>query len=105
MATFYRTHYKIAELLKLNEEQDLVLQPKFQRRLAWEEVARAYLIDTVIRGASDAKGIPPFYQSYFDKAPFRSCRWSAATYGNHRFLQRPVTSKSTASSSFWRLYL
>ena len=50
MATFNRTHYKIADLLRLYSSNDLVLQPKFQRRLAWEEVARAYLIDTVVRG-------------------------------------------------------
>ena len=49
MATFHRTQYKIAELLRLYERDELVLQPKFQRRLAWEEVARAYLIDTVVR--------------------------------------------------------
>ena len=50
MATFYRKLYHIAELLRLSAKGDLVLQPKFQRRLAWEEVARAYLIDTVVRG-------------------------------------------------------
>ena len=50
MATFYRTQYKIAELLRLYERDELVLQPKFQRRSAWEDVARAYLIDTVVRG-------------------------------------------------------
>ena len=49
MATFYRTQYKIADLLRLYERDELVLQPKFQRRLAWGEVARAYLIDTVVR--------------------------------------------------------
>lgn len=50
MATFYRRIYKVAELLHLFDRDELVLQPKFQRRLAWEEAARAYLIDTVIRG-------------------------------------------------------
>ena len=50
MATFYRKLYNIADLLRLFARGDLVLQPKFQRRLAWEEVARAYLIDTVVRG-------------------------------------------------------
>ena len=49
MATFYRTNYKIAELLRLFARNELVLQPKFQRRLAWEEVARAYLMDTIVR--------------------------------------------------------
>ena len=50
MATFYRTTYKVADLLRLFASHELVLQPKFQRRLAWEEIARAYLIDTVVRG-------------------------------------------------------
>ena len=50
MATFYQSNYRIAELLRLYARNELVLQPKFQRRLAWEEVARAYLIDTVVRG-------------------------------------------------------
>ena len=50
MATFYRKNYRIAELLRLFSRKDLVLQPKFQRRLAWEAAARSYLIDTVVRG-------------------------------------------------------
>ena len=50
MATFYRTQYKIADLLRLYERDELVLQPKFQRRLAWGTAARAYLIDTIVRG-------------------------------------------------------
>lgn len=49
MATFYRKNYTIAELLRLYSRDDLVLQPKFQRRLAWELPARSYLIDTVVR--------------------------------------------------------
>ena len=49
MATFNRKHYTVAELLRLYARDDLVLQPKFQRRLAWEEAARSYLIDTVVR--------------------------------------------------------
>ena len=50
MATFNRRHYRIAQLLGLFSGGNLVLQPKFQRRLAWEEAARLYLIDTVVRG-------------------------------------------------------
>ena len=50
MATFYRTNYRLAEIVRLFAQNELVLQPKFQRRLAWEEPARAYLIDTVVRG-------------------------------------------------------
>lgn len=49
MASFSRTNLRIAEIIKLEKEGRLVLQPKFQRRLAWEPAARSYLIDTVVR--------------------------------------------------------
>jgi hypothetical protein len=49
MATFHRTNYRIAEFLRWYEKGQLVLQPKFQRRLSWSEVARSYLIDTIVR--------------------------------------------------------
>ncbi len=49
MPTFHRTNYKIAQLIRWWHRDQLILQPKFQRRLAWEEVARSYLIDTVVR--------------------------------------------------------
>lgn len=41
---------KIAQLIKSDEINELVLQPKFQRRLAWTDKARMYLIDTILRG-------------------------------------------------------
>lgn len=50
MATFSRGIYRIAQFVKWNDEEQLVLQPKFQRRAAWEPAARSYLIDTVVRG-------------------------------------------------------
>lgn len=49
MASFTRTNLRVAEILKLEKEDKLVLQPKFQRRLCWEPNARSYLIDTVVR--------------------------------------------------------
>jgi len=49
MVSFTRTMLRIAEILKLEKGEKLVLQPKFQRRLVWEEKARSYLIDTVVR--------------------------------------------------------
>lgn len=50
MVTFRRAHFKVAELLRLWERDQLILQPKFQRRQAWEYAARSYLIDTLVRG-------------------------------------------------------
>jgi hypothetical protein len=49
MVSFTRTNLRIAEILKLEKEKNLILQPKFQRRLCWEEKARSYLIDTIVR--------------------------------------------------------
>lgn len=49
MVSFTRRNLRIAEILKLEKQKELVLQPKFQRRLCWEEKARSYLIDTVVR--------------------------------------------------------
>jgi hypothetical protein len=49
MVSFTRTTLRIAQILKLEKEEMLVLQPKFQRRLCWEPNARSYLIDTVVR--------------------------------------------------------
>lgn len=49
MTTFSRANYKIAQLIRWSERDQLILQPKFQRRKAWEEAARSYLIDTVVR--------------------------------------------------------
>jgi uncharacterized protein with ParB-like and HNH nuclease domain len=50
MVTFSRTNIRIAELLKLYKQKELILQPKFQRRSCWEEKARSYLIDTIVKG-------------------------------------------------------
>jgi len=50
MVSFTRATFRIAELVKLDKDRQLVLQPKFQRRPAWETKARSYLIDTVVKG-------------------------------------------------------
>lgn len=49
MATYHRTNYRIAELLRWEKKDQLILQPKFQRRPVWSYAARSYLIDTVVR--------------------------------------------------------
>jgi hypothetical protein len=50
MATFSRAILRIAQFVRWNERDQLILQPKFQRRAAWENAARSYLIDTIVRG-------------------------------------------------------
>lgn len=49
MTTYTRTMLKIGEVVRLWDRRELILQPKFQRRAAWEDDARSYLIDTVVR--------------------------------------------------------
>lgn len=49
MATFSRAIYRIANFLRWKDHDQLILQPKFQRRAAWEGAARSYLIDTIVR--------------------------------------------------------
>lgn len=50
MVTYTPSTMKIAQLIRADENKELVLQPKFQRRLAWTDKARMYLIDTILRG-------------------------------------------------------
>jgi hypothetical protein len=49
MVIFSRANFSIAEFIRWNERKELILQPKFQRRDVWEEAARSYLIDTIVR--------------------------------------------------------
>lgn len=49
MATYKRTIYSIADFIRLFDRRQLVLQPKFQRRKAWQDAARSYLIDTIVK--------------------------------------------------------
>ncbi|MEU7656263.1 DUF262 domain-containing protein [Micromonospora taraxaci] len=43
-------HYTIADFLKWNDDNELVLNPKFQRGPVWVAPARSYLIDSLLRG-------------------------------------------------------
>lgn len=49
MATYTRDIQTIAEIIRLSDKKQLILRPKFQRRRAWDEKARSYLIDTIVR--------------------------------------------------------
>ena len=49
MASFSREILNIRKIINYWEKKQLILQPKFQRRVAWDEDARSYLIDTVVR--------------------------------------------------------
>jgi hypothetical protein len=43
-------HYTIADFLKWDDDDELVLNPKFQRGSVWPAPAKTYLIDSVLRG-------------------------------------------------------
>ena len=43
-------HYTIADFLKWHDDNELVLNPKFQRGSVWPSAARSYLIDSLLRG-------------------------------------------------------
>ena len=47
----------ISDLIQWSEKQELELSPKYQRNVVWNENAKAYLIDTIIRGLP----IPPIF--------------------------------------------
>ena len=49
MSTFSKANYSIANFLRWASKEELILQPKFQRRNVWEGNARSYLIDTIVR--------------------------------------------------------
>src|SRR5271157_5513226 len=54
---FNTRNYSVRDFEEWYERGDLVLAPKFQRRLIWIPKARSYLIDTIVRG----KPIPKIY--------------------------------------------
>src|SRR6266478_459586 len=54
---FHTRNYSIRDFEEWSERDELVLQPKFQRRDVWSDKARSYLMDTIIRG----KPIPKIY--------------------------------------------
>ncbi len=43
-------HYTIADFLKWNDDDELILNPKFQRNSVWLPAAKSYLIDSILRG-------------------------------------------------------
>ncbi|MFG6377780.1 MAG: DUF262 domain-containing protein [Lachnospiraceae bacterium] len=48
---------QISDIIQWNEKKELELSPKYQRNSVWNEKAKAYLIDTIIRGLP----IPPIF--------------------------------------------
>lgn len=54
---FNTRNYSVRDFEEWRERDELVLAPKFQRREVWSDKARAYLIDTIVRG----KPIPKIY--------------------------------------------
>lgn len=58
MANIFDTKtYNISEYVKWEAASELNLSPKFQRNSVWNEQAKAYLIDTILRGLP----IPPVF--------------------------------------------
>lgn len=49
MATFKKSEITIAELIRLQNQDELVLRPAFQRLNVWSDDARSFLIDTIVR--------------------------------------------------------
>lgn len=47
----------ISDIIQWNEKNELELSPKYQRNNVWNEKAKAYLIDTIVRGLP----IPPIF--------------------------------------------
>jgi hypothetical protein len=63
--------YSIADLINWIDDKTLVLNTNFQRRSVWQPAARAYLIDTILRGRS----MPKIYmRTKTDPATRRSYR-------------------------------
>ena len=54
---FSTRNYSIRDFEDWQERNELALAPKFQRRDVWNEKAKSYLIDTIVRG----KPIPKLY--------------------------------------------
>ena len=48
---------QISDLVQWNEKKEIELSPKYQRNSVWNDNAKAYLIDTIIRGLP----IPPIF--------------------------------------------
>lgn len=50
MSNFKPRGYSVNDFLSWNDRNELVLQPKFQRREVWTPKAKSHLIDTIFRG-------------------------------------------------------
>jgi len=50
MSTHKPRAYSVNDFLSWNEREELILQPKFQRRDVWPTKAKSHLIDTILRG-------------------------------------------------------
>ena len=50
MKNFDSRTYSINDFLEWHNNRQLILSPKFQRRSVWTDVARSYLMDTIVRG-------------------------------------------------------
>lgn len=57
MKSFDSRIYSISDILEWNRNNQLILNPQFQRRSVWSDNARSYLMDTIIRG----KPIPKIF--------------------------------------------
>ena len=49
MKGFDSTTYTVNDFLEWYERKQLVLSPKFQRRSVWKDVAKSFLIDSILR--------------------------------------------------------
>lgn len=49
--------YTVNDFLAWNRRDELLLQPKFQRRLVWQKKARSFLLDSIVRSFP----VPPVY--------------------------------------------
>lgn len=49
MGNFDSLTYSVNDFLEWNDKQQLILSPKFQRRSVWKDVAKSFLIDSLLR--------------------------------------------------------
>jgi hypothetical protein len=68
--SFQTRSYSIRDFEEWDQRGELLLQPKFQRRDVWNDKARSYLIDTIVRG----KPIPKIYMRQDVNAQTRRVR-------------------------------
>jgi hypothetical protein len=71
MKDFDSRTYSLSDFLEWHEREELVLNPRFQRRPVWSDKARSYFMDTIIRG----KPIPKvFIRQIIDPQTRKSVR-------------------------------